>query len=525
MKFSEIVKSFPTTPFLFIGSGFSRRYYGLPDWRGLLQFFVNRLSDDEFAFNKYLNDAKNIPPEDADGGLLAVAAGLIMKDFDDRWFKDRSFRRVDEEYKKFVHDGHSPFKVEIAQYIKKHSYIVPKMIEEVNLLKSISVRSLSGVITTNYDQLLEYITEYKSFIGQDELIFSQLQGFGEIYKIHGCVTRPQDIVITNDDYRGFREKCSYLAAKLMTTFMEYPIIFMGYSITDTNIRWILNELGKCLTPNNLEKLQNRFIYIQYTEGIKELNIFKHSVNIGDSVINMTGVGIDNFIKIYSALSRKKAALPAKMFRIFKESFYEYTISGIPNEHIRIGNIDNENINDKDLVIGIGRSSDFSLTGLYGVSREQWFYNIILHNLPYTSDQLLSAYKKIKGSDKLPVNMLLSISIDKSEYLMNERYTSIDDIVSKTIQNHRKTRNIPIRSISGILSSRDQNDIDERKKTLFDMIHLTEEEVNIDDLEFFLKRTLDDKGFLTSITGIYKTSLFQLISIYDYMKYAKKVDTD
>lgn len=40
---------------------------------------------------------------------------------------------------------------------------------------------------------------YKTFVGQDELVFSQLQGIAEIYKIHGSVQNPESIVINKVD--------------------------------------------------------------------------------------------------------------------------------------------------------------------------------------------------------------------------------------------------------------------------------------------------------------------------------------
>lgn len=94
MDLASVVKNFSTTPFLFVGSGFSRRYYNLPTWEGLLRVFVKRLSDDEFAYNRYLSLASESDSNTGTGMLLARVAELIMKDFDHRWFSDPSFRRL-----------------------------------------------------------------------------------------------------------------------------------------------------------------------------------------------------------------------------------------------------------------------------------------------------------------------------------------------------------------------------------------------------------------------------------------------
>ena len=48
----------------------------------------------------------------------------------------------------------------------------------------------------------------------------------------------------------------------MTIFLEYPIIFMGYSINDPNILNIIHSIVNCLNEEQLNKLHDRFIFVE-----------------------------------------------------------------------------------------------------------------------------------------------------------------------------------------------------------------------------------------------------------------------
>lgn len=300
---SKMVDNFQTIPFIFVGSGISRRYYNLPDWTNLLKHMVSQFNGDKFAYRAYEDKALS---QEHPYGLNPLIATLIEKDFNQEWFRNKKIRRVDETYTKYILDGCSPFKEELSFYLLKKSNLQEQYKTEVSMLCNVAKKSIAGIITTNYDLFFKtYLSEYKTYIGQQSLLFSQLQGIAEVYKIHGSVDNPNSIIINENDYKEFKEKSEYLAAKLLTIFMEYPIIFIGYSVTDQNIRDILNSIVKCMSSEQISKLKNKFIFVEYDSTINGYEIGDSTFSFGLNMLTMTKVRISDFSILYNALSSKK----------------------------------------------------------------------------------------------------------------------------------------------------------------------------------------------------------------------------
>lgn len=292
MTIQDIVSHFNTIPFLFVGSGITRRYYNLPDWKGLLTEFSARVNSDRFAYRAYESKAQQLGSPQ---GVLPKIATLIQQDFDAKWYNTPTMRTNESFVLNAVERGCSPFKAEIAWYLKEQSVVLPEYKEEIQKLKNISKKNLAGVITTNYDFFFEKLfDDYTPYVGQDQLVFSAIQGIAEIYKIHGSVSLPETLVINERDYEVFNDKSKYLAAKLMTIFMEYPIIYIGYSLTDQDIQKILNDILLCLPKDKADRLQERFVFVDYKPGMTGYTVSSYAMAIGPQIFSMTRLTLSDF---------------------------------------------------------------------------------------------------------------------------------------------------------------------------------------------------------------------------------------
>ena len=350
-------------PYLFVGAGFSRRYARLPSWVDLLAVFSERTG---MSLEYYLSRA---------GGNLPLAATGIAEAFHEKWWRDDEYEASRISSQGRVHSRDSPLKIEISAYLETllQDIDVPaELSHEFNLLQMASV---DGIITTNYDRLLSIaFPTFEVFVGQEGLLFADTQGIAEIYAIHGATSDPESLVLTSEDYAAYEDRNAYLASKLMTIFVEHPVIFLGYSFNDPNVYKMLTALVQGLKDKSVEKLQDRLIFVEWQAGT-EASIVRTQMLVGGHLLPIIRLVVPDWQDVFAALGERKHALPARTLRYLKEQVFDIVKSNDPKGLLyAVSDIDSVNAKDVSIVFGVG--AKLNAVGIVGLGRKDILQDVL-----------------------------------------------------------------------------------------------------------------------------------------------------
>jgi hypothetical protein len=371
---ADKLQKFNSAPVLFVGSGLSKRYLGLPSWEALLIELAN-ITDKEYAYYR----------ANADGDYPKIA-GLLSQPLNEIMWTD-VYRRIRADYQDFLLKRDSAIKIFVAQRMAKLVRTKDKdLLEELELLK---VATIDAVITTNYDSLIEELfTEFEVFVGQDELLLSDLRGVGEIYKIHGSESDPNSLVLTGEDYKAYSDRNAYLAAKLMTLFAEHPIIFIGYSLSDPNVIEILESLVRCLKNEHIFKLQNRLLFVHWAKDASP-TISNTVMQIGGINLPVTNIEVADYKALFSVLGRLKRKFSAHTLRRLKDHIYELILTNDPKGRLHVLNIDDINNESPDVVIGVGAIAEYGRQGYKRITRVDLIEDILNDDKGYDPELIVT----------------------------------------------------------------------------------------------------------------------------------------
>lgn len=326
-----LVKNFKSIPYLFIGSGLSRRYLKTPGWERLLEILAEPL--DSKLFQRERKKEEYETDEDFYMGL----AGALHARYEEEYDRNPDF--LNQHFSGIhINPKQSILKQCIAYLFRGQEY--PQLLstdlhEELKLLSSLSKRSIAAVITTNYDHLTRIaFKDFREYTGQQDMLFAPIFGVQEVYKIHGSAHDPESIIITQKDYRLFEAKQAYLAAKLMTIFIEHPIVFLGYSLKDPNIRKIFSSIAFCLSDEQVEQIKDHLLFVEYDENPAhemQLTEMEQNFSFGDTTktLKLKKLTLHSFKPLYAALSLKTFSYSPKLLSQLKRDIYALVSSNAP----------------------------------------------------------------------------------------------------------------------------------------------------------------------------------------------------
>ncbi|MCY9255677.1 SIR2 family protein [Bacillus velezensis] len=293
----QYIAKMNSRPILFVGSGFSQRYINSPTWKNLL---IKLIDDNpeikmpiEYFIQNYNGDYAKIGSE-----LVGYYQDYAWKNYEDETnFPSFLFKSTS----KSIH-----LKYKIARILIEHlEQFDPETHELKTEIELIQKLNPHAIVTTNYDNLLETLfPKFEAIVGQQVIHQKKSTNIGHILKIHGSVDDCNSIIIEQQDYDNFRKNHIYLIAKLFTYFMEHPIIFIGYSLSDENIKSILYNVKRIIDPDTEPIIDNIWFVDWSREPIdqNETPFTEKSIPVGNGEsVRLNYIKLHTYEKLYKAL--------------------------------------------------------------------------------------------------------------------------------------------------------------------------------------------------------------------------------
>ena len=218
---------------LFVGAGVSKTI-NLPTWSELIDYIATQLDYNESIFSCY-------------GDALTLA----------------------EYYK--INKGHIG---ELRSWMDTQWNVDVNNLLSSKIYSSIVSMNFPIIYTTNYDHCLEKAFDindkkYTRIVNVDDFVKIK-KNTTQIIKFHGDTISDSSIVLAESDYFERLAFESPLDIKLRADMLSKSISFVGYSLSDINIRLLIYKLDQLWKKsNNNSKRPHSYIFLPTPNPIQE----------------------------------------------------------------------------------------------------------------------------------------------------------------------------------------------------------------------------------------------------------------
>lgn len=157
------------------------------------------------------------------------------------------------------------------------------------------------IYTTNYDRWLEraydaYGKPYVKIANVGDLLHAR-EGVTQIVKFHGDFDDDESIVLTESSFFERLGFVNPLDIKLQADVLGRPILFIGYSLTDINIRYLVYRLQRLWEESRLRHIRPKsYVFLTLPNPVQERVLRKREIEPIISEDADPGKGLAKFLR-------------------------------------------------------------------------------------------------------------------------------------------------------------------------------------------------------------------------------------